>query len=220
MDNLKSQKEEEKDAIKYLNEIKLNLEKNINIIKDFKNEIYKYIQKYTEYFNVQKIFHLTKKSEGFDPYSIVKEFDLKNYIINNNQDEAYFCYIVSLYFCYEGYINYLNDIRQKINDLDIKGLLERNAAKNELIEKLKLNLSNSINEEDDEFTTIWNIMKKRNNFIKNDEFLNKRIGEYVKKTNRNAFLDDLKKLMESKNINHLNMNINDPLNVIIDAFLK
>lgn len=139
MDNLKSQKDEEKNAIKYLNEIILNLEKNINIIKDFKNEIYKYIQKYTEYFNVQKIFHLTKKSEGFDPYSIVKEFDLKNYIINNNLDEVYFYYIVSLYFCYEGYINYLNDIRQKIKDLDIKGLLERNAAKNELIEKLKLN---------------------------------------------------------------------------------
>ena len=49
MDNLKSQKEEEKDAIKYLNEIILNLEKNINIIKDFKNKIYKYIYKYTEY---------------------------------------------------------------------------------------------------------------------------------------------------------------------------
>ena len=81
-------------------------------------------------------------------------------------------------------------------------------------------MSNSINEEDDEFTTIWNIMKKRNNFIKNDEFLNKRIGEYVKKTDRNAFLDDLKKLMESKDINHLNMNQNDPQNVIIDAFMK
>ena len=81
-------------------------------------------------------------------------------------------------------------------------------------------MSNSINEEDEEFTTIWNIMKKRNNFIKNDEFLNRRIGENVKKTNRNTFLDDLKKLMESKNINHLNMNQNDPQNVIIDAFMK
>jgi hypothetical protein len=63
-------------------------------------------------------------------------------------------------------------------------------------------------------------MKKRNNFIKNDEFLNKRIAEYVTKTNRKAFLDDLKKLMESKNINHLNINQNDPQNVIIDALMK
>ena len=38
--------------------------------------------------------------------------------------------------------------------------------------------------------------------------------------NRNAFLDDLKKLMESKNINHLNINQNDPQNVIIDALMK
>ena len=63
LDNLKSQREEEKDAIKYLNEIILNLEKNINIIKDFKNEIYKYIQKYTEYFNVQKYFILLKNQK-------------------------------------------------------------------------------------------------------------------------------------------------------------
>ena len=221
LDDLKSQKEEEKSAIKYLNEIILNLEKNINIIKNYENEIYKYIQKYIEYFNVKKIFQLTKKSEGFDPYLIVKEFDLEKYIINDSLlDEAYFCYIVSLFFCYEGYVNYLSDIRQKIKDLDIKGLLERNAAKNELIEKLKLNLSNSIYEEDDEFEIIWNIMQKRNNFIKDDDFLNKRIGEYVAKTNKNAFLDDLKKLMESKNINHLNMDQNDPQNVIIDAFMK
>ena len=40
-DQLKSQKEEEeKDAIKYLNEIELNLEKNINTIKVFKNEVF------------------------------------------------------------------------------------------------------------------------------------------------------------------------------------
>ena len=81
-------------------------------------------------------------------------------------------------------------------------------------------MSNSIYEEDDEFEIIWNIMQKRNNFIKDDDFLNKRIGEYVAKTNKNAFLDDLKKLMESKNINHLNMDQNDPQNVIIDAFMK
>ena len=45
-------------------------------------------------------------------------------------------------------------------------------------------------------------MKKRNNFIENDEFLNIKIEEYIRQKDGNSFLSDLKKLMESKNINY------------------
>jgi hypothetical protein len=205
-DNLKSQEEEEEVVIKYLNEIGLNLEKNMNTIKMSKNEIYECIKKYSEYFNLQKVFLLRNQSEGFDPYLIVKEFDLENYIIYNNAEEAYFHYIVSLYFCYEGYLNYLNETKQRIQSFDIRirGLIERNIAKNELIEKLKSNFSNFLNEKDDEFTKVWNKMKKRNNFIENDKFLNTKIEEYVRKKDENNFLNDLKEFIKSKNINYLN----------------
>jgi len=53
-DNLKSQKEEGEDTIKYLKEIGLNLDKNISAIKMLKSEAYEYIEKYIEYFNLQK----------------------------------------------------------------------------------------------------------------------------------------------------------------------
>ena len=53
-DNLKSQKEEGEDTIKYLKEIGLNLDKNISVIKMLKSEVYEYIEKYIEYFNIQK----------------------------------------------------------------------------------------------------------------------------------------------------------------------
>ena len=53
-DNLKSQKEEGEDTIKYLKEIGLNLDKNISAIKMLKSEAYEYIEKYIEYFNIQK----------------------------------------------------------------------------------------------------------------------------------------------------------------------
>lgn len=53
-DNLKSKKEEGEDTIKYLKEIGLNLDKNISVIKMLKSEVYEYIEKYIEYFNIQK----------------------------------------------------------------------------------------------------------------------------------------------------------------------
>ena len=48
-------------------------------------------------------------------------------------------------------------------------------------------------------------MKKRNNFIKNNKFLNIKIEEYISQNNGKRFLNDLKELMISKNINYLNM---------------
>ena len=53
-------------------------------------------------------------------------------------------------------------------DIKIRGLFE--IKKNDLIEKLKTYFSKSHNVKDDKFTRIWNDMKKRNNFIENDNF--------------------------------------------------
>ena len=207
LESLKSNKEEE-EALKYFNEIEINLQNNIKMVQDFKNKIYEHIEKYSECFDIQKLFHLNKKSNGLDPYAAVKTFDINKSIIDNKIEEAFYYFIVSLYFCYEGYLNYLSKIKEKIIELDYKGLNERNRVKNFLIEKLKLNLSTI--EEDDEFITVWNIMKKRKIFIKNDEFLNAKIEEYILNKNIDNFMSDLKELMKSKNINFINLEQKDP----------
>ena len=79
-------------------------------------------------------------------------------------------------------------------------MLERNKVKNDIIEKLKLNLYIT-----EEFSTVWNIMKKRKKFIENDEFLNVKIEEYILNKSIDNFMSDLKELMKSNNINFLNL---------------
>ena len=187
--------------------IGINIKNNIKMAQDFKNKIYEHIEKYNEYFDIEKLFKLRENSNGIDPYLAVKTFDIEKFITNNQIEQAFYYFIVSLYFCYEGYLNYLSKIKEKIIELDYKGLFERNIVKNDLIEKLKLNLS--ITEEDNEFATVWNLMKKRKQFFKNDELLNAKIEEYILNKNIDNFTSDLKELMKSKNINFLNLQQKD-----------
>ena len=192
-----------------MDRIKKDINNNLDTIKEIQYKILEKISKYSKYIDIKKCLQLNVKDCIINPFEIVKDLNIENEINESNMEQPYFLYIVNIYFCYDEYINYLEKINHKINDLKIEELLKANKVKNKLIELLKLNVQEQ-KKENDEYKIIWNILKKKTLIIKDDLFLNNEIIKYVSSQSEENYLEDLKQLMKSKKISTINMEQKDP----------
>ena len=208
------------DLEKIKNEIIADIEKiepELNkIIKESEmNKIFLFnkIRKVKKYISLE---NKEKKEELNNPFEILEsleKYDL-DYINDNNVKNIYMIYLVNLYFCAEQACEYFNILKEKYSDFKIMDLQERNIEKNKLIKAFDSMINYG---EPDNFTKIWNQLKKEDILDKSNNTLNKKIKEYMKNNDEKTFLKDLSDITKLKN-KKIELWKSDPQYIAVKAY--
>ena len=208
------------DLEKIKNEIIADIEKiepELNkIIKESEMNkffLFNKIRKVKKYISLE---NKEKKEELNNPFEILEsleKYDL-DYINDNNVKNIYMIYLVNLYFCTEQACEYFNILKEKYSDFKIMDLQERNIEKNKLIKAFDSMINYG---EPDNFTKIWNQLKKEDILDKSNNTLNKKIKEYMKNNDEKTFLKDLSDITKLKN-KKIELWKSDPQYIAVKAY--
>ena len=211
----------------------LDLEKaKKEVLKDFNNlePLLNEYLKTVEYMKIRALSYI-KQFEGF----IVENKKKRNEDLNNNPfitlDEymnvflyeirspktiknIYMSYLINFYFCAQDAFNYLQEIKRKYKDIELIDDLQRNIEKGKLLEvfnsKIQIKEKNYLKEE-------WEKLKEEQTFVENNNVLNEKIKDYVKRNDEDQFLKDLSNIGKIKE-KRINLSKPDPQNLPIKAY--
>ena len=198
-----------------LKKILTSIDDNFESLYEMKSEFLKSIENYGNYFTVDEILELLKISLPLKPLETVKKLKYDKSNIKSIENCYYFSQICG-YLIVEECITHLNKIKDKLNNLNIQELFRKNIIKNNLINKLKTQLF--LDNRKDLFSQVWTDIKSEENYIKNNEELNKKIKKYVSENEKEKFQRDLIDLI-SGNIKQINIDENDPQNLFLKPFM-
>ena len=206
------------DILLYLDKINMSIKELLDSLEILKYKLSISIEKSSKYFDLEQIFKPEDENDFFDPFEIIDSIDQQT-MSGDDSEKVYFVFQVNLYFCYEKYIEYLNNVLRKIKELKVEELLKNNEIKNKLIDQLKLEIP-SFDKENEDLKVIWDSLKKSKiSFVKNNISLNNKIKEYISKNNEADFLNDFKIFIEQY-IEKINLEESDPQNLSINPFMR
>ena len=126
----------------------------------------------------------------------------------------YKSYLINFYFCAQDTFNYLQEIKRKYKDIELIDDLQRNIEKGKLLEvfnsKIQIKEKNYLKEE-------WEKLKEEQTFVENNNVLNEKIKDYVKRNDEDQFLKDLSNIGKIKE-KRINLSKPDPQNLPIKAY--
>ena len=184
-----------KEILVDIEKIEPELNKSIRESEKHKLFLFNKLRKVKKYISFE---NGAKKDKLNNPFAILE--NLENFDVDNINDEKvkniYMIYLVNLYFCAEQSYEYLNILKEKYSDIKMLDFQERNIEKNKLIKAL----DSTINyEESDTFTEIWNKLKNEDILDKNNNNLNLKLKESIKKNDEKTFMKDLNDITKLKN---------------------
>ena len=219
-DNFKNSKEQfdsevaKKDLLKDLVKIDSLLDKDIKTLETLMTFTHLLFKQF-EIFLEKKV---EQNSDKLEPEILLEQYsNIFWYGPNEVIKKTYMSYLINFYFYTKDCLNYLKGIKRKYNDNDLIANLEKNIEKIQLLEAF---ISNTDFDEKNYLKEEWNKLKKNDIFLEDNQFLNKKIKEYVMKNDENQFLIDFNNINKIKDAK-IYLSNSDPQKLIIKAyFLK
>ena len=220
IDNFKKSKEPfdsksaKKDLLKDLVKINPLFDKNIKALETLQTYIHLLIKQFERFLEKKDV----QKSDNLEPETFLEQYmNIFWYGPNEVIKKTYMSYLINFYFYTKDCLNYLKEIKRKYYDNDLIVSLEKNIEKMQLLESF---ISSADFEEKDDLKEEWSELKKIDVFLEDNQFLNKKIKEYVMENDENQFLKDFNNINKIKDTK-INLSKSDPQNLIIKAyFLK
>jgi len=204
---------------KFLKRINNIVDNNIDNIKHFQKRSLDFIEDFGEFFDIKNIIKKTGLSlplKYSDIYDKVKRMERCSVNSDDYEDYFYICNIYAFLY-YEKFIESYNQIKEKINQLNLDDAFILNEAKNNLLKEVKDRI-NSISYEDKLIQKVWKQLENEEKVI-NDIDINANIKNYIKNNNLATFQEELSKLVGPK-IKSINLKNADPQNIFLKPFMK
>lgn len=198
-----------------LNKILTSIDDNFEYLNELKDEFLNSIENYGNYFSYEEILKLLKINLPLNPIEAIKKLKYNESEIKSIENCYYFSQICG-YLIVEECISHLNKIKDKINNINIQEIIRKNIIKNNLIYKMKSQLS--LDTKKDLFSQVWVDIKREEKYIKNNDELNIKIKKYVSENEKEKFQRDLIDLI-GDNIKQINIDENDPQNIFLKPFM-
>lgn len=191
---------------------------NLELLRAMKNDCLISINNIANYFDLQNIFSEFKITLPFNPIDVIKQMTFINKLYKETtSEEIFFILQICRYFILEESISYLTIKKEKIDNLKIPELINKNKIKNNLINTIKSKIPENI--KIDLLSQVWNNINNSTKIVEDNDKLNYYILNYVKKSNKTKFKEDLVFLIKDK-IKGINLGVNDPQNLFLKPFMK
>ena len=191
---------------------------NLELLRAMKNDCLISINNIANYFDLQNIFSEFKITLPFNPIDVIKQMTFINKLYKETtSEEIFFILQICRYFILEESISYLTIKKEKIDNLKIPELINKNKIKNNLINTIKSKIPENI--KIDLLSQVWNNINNSTKIVEDNDKLNYYILYYVKKSNKTKFKEDLVFLIKDK-IKGINLGVNDPQNLFLKPFMK
>ena len=191
---------------------------NLELLRAMKNDCLISINNIANYFDLQNIFSEFKITLPFNPIDVIKQITFINKLYKETtSEEIFFILQICRYFILEESISYLTIKKEKIDNLKIPELINKNKIKNNLINTIKSKIPENI--KIDLLSQVWNNINNSTKIVEDNDKLNYYILNYVKKSNKTKFKEDLVFLIKDK-IKGINLGVNDPQNLFLKPFMK
>ena len=191
---------------------------NLELLRAMKNDCLISINNIANYFDLQNIFSEFKITLPFNPIDVIKQMTFINKLYKETtSEEIFFILQICRYFILEESISYLTIKKEKIDNLKIPELINKNKIKNNLINTIKSKIPENI--KIDLLSQVWNNINNSTKIVEDNDKLNYYILNYVKKSNKAKFKEDLVFLIKDK-IKGINLGVNDPQNLFLKPFMK
>lgn len=191
---------------------------NLELLRAMKNDCLISINNIANYFDLQNIFSEFKITLPFNPIDVIKQITFINKLYKETtSEEIFFILQICRYFILEESISYLTIKKEKIDNLKIPELINKNKIKNNLINTIKSKIPENI--KIDLLSQVWNNINNSTKIVEDNDKLNYYILNYVKKSNKAKFKEDLVFLIKDK-IKGINLGVNDPQNLFLKPFMK
>ena len=204
-----------KEVLKDFNNLEPLLNEYLKTVENMKIRALSYIKQ----FEVLIVESKKKRNEELNnnPFITLDEYiNVFLYEIHSPETikNIYMSYLINFYFCAQDAFNYLQEIKRKYKDIELINDLQRNIEKGKLLKvfnsKIQIKEKNYLKEE-------WEKLKEEQTFVENNEFLNEKIKDYVKRNNEEQFLKDLSNIEKIKE-KRINLSKPVPQNLSIKAY--
>ena len=212
--------DEEKAKIQQVKELtdKINnrLNENLNVLESLFNNIVNRINNCAEFFDIK---HLLAKYKFDEPLNVENAFNSILDIDDINEDcasELYFLIQVILYFFIDSKIKILKNIKNKIQNYELKNLMVGNIYKKKMVDIFITDINK--NNIYDIATKTFNNLKTKKEFVDN-KILNNYIIDYVKNNNIDNYKNEIISLI-GPIIKEINLGEKDPQEIIVAPFMS
>ena len=206
---------EKKEIENQIQEIGPVIKKINKFCENLKIKLYGIIRKNQKYFNLEENNKIRGELKNpFETLDNIEDIDLDE-ISNDKIKDIYLTYLINLYFCVEDEYEFLFTLSKNYSDIKMIDTLKRNTEKREL---LKIFDSKIKYEEPDIFKLVWSELKKEDNFIENNDELNKKLKNYVILNDEKKFIEDFNNISKLKE-KGIKLWKPDPQHLVVKAFL-